>query len=126
MSDVIRIPARCRPPWRRLVDKMCADFERDIPESECFALLVDEWDRRHGGAGVIPDDAPFYEVLPRPGPTMDDLHARIDRLERIAFWRNLEDNPPPAGSVPILPSFEWLEEAAEKFPHLYGPDADKD
>ena len=40
--------------------------------------------------------------------------------------RRLEDNPPPAGRVPILPSFEWLEEAAEKFPHLYGPEADKD
>ena len=70
-----------------------------------------------------------YEAPPRDPadePTIiNDLQARIERLERAAFWRNLEENPPKDG-VPILPSPEWLEEAREKFPDLYGPEAGDD
>ena len=85
-----------------------------------------------GGQGLILDPAlhPVYEAPPEDPPEMPefihDLQARIDRLERAAFWRNLEENPPKDGRVPILPSFEWLEEARERFPDLYGPEAGDD
>ena len=63
-SEVIRIPARARPVWARLVAKIRDDLGRELPESECFSLIISEWDMRTGGAGVLPDNAPFYEVMP--------------------------------------------------------------
>ena len=126
-SEVIRIPARARPAWARLVAKMRGDLGQEIPESECFSLLLSEWDIRTGGPGVLPDDAPFYEVMPEPLDLPDrigELNTRIDRLERDAFWRKLEENPPEDGFVPILPSPEWLEEARERFPEIYKPKSD--
>ena len=63
-SEVIRIPARARPVWARLVAKIRGDLGREVPESECFSLIISEWDMQTGGAGVLPDDAPFYEVMP--------------------------------------------------------------
>ena len=81
------------------------------------------------GHGVVLDPMlhPAYEAPPRELPDspsiIRDLQFRIGRLEKAAFWRNLEENPPAAGCAPILPSLDWLAEARERFPHIYGPGA---
>ena len=48
MADVIRIPARCRVPWRRVVEKIRAQTTADLPESEVFRLMLDFFDREMG------------------------------------------------------------------------------
>ena len=141
VPDRIRIPRHALAAWARVRTKLRDDLEQHrIPGDEgpitdariaasmialCESVLK-------VGPGIIldPELHGFYEAPPEDPPDMPefihDLQVRIDKLERAAFWRRLEDSPPKDGTVPILPSFEWLEEAAEKFPHLYGPEADKD
>ena len=98
------------------------------------------------GPGIITDPAlhPVYEAPPDGfKPSEADTAERLARIEkalgldtpdtepeplspeeREAFWRRLEENPPPPGRVPILPEFDMVDEAKRRFPHIYGDKGD--
>ena len=139
LPDRIRIPRESLASWARVRARLRADLEAapDLPHGRTVvtdaliaASMIALCEAALGlGPGIIGREGAPYEAPPRDPadePTIiNDLQARIERLERAAFWRNLEENPPKDG-VPILPSPEWLEEAREKFPDLYGPEAGDD
>ena len=141
LPDRIRIPRHALAAWSRVRDRLHESIdgrrlpgdEGPITDARIAAEMIALCEAALGlGSGIIldPMQHPVYEVPPQDPadvPTIiNDLKARIDRLERAAFWRNLEENPPKDGGVPILPSLEWVEEARERFPDLYGPEADTD
>ena len=79
------------------------------------------------GGILDPQRDPIYEAPPRDLPDLPsiirDLQLRVEKIEKAAFWRTLEENPPKDGA-PILPSHDWLEEARQRFHDLYGPPTD--
>ena len=137
MKQTVRIPRYLAADWQRLRDHVAAQRAalgdpQPVNDATVLAVAVAVAGvamKVPGCTGIVTEEGMPYEAPPEDPPEMPefihDLQARIERLERAAFWRNLEENPPKDG-VPILPSPEWLEEARERFPDLYGPEASDD
>ena len=137
MSDLpvrFRVPRHALAAWSRVRTRLyeTLDAERlpgddgPITDARIAAEMIGICEVAMGvGTGVILDPMlhPAYEAPPRDLPdlpsTIRDLQFRIVKLEKEAFWRDLEENPPKYGA-PILPSPDWLEEARKRFPDLYG------
>ena len=129
----VRIPPYAHGQWMRVRARLLQMMrQRDEPgaitESKVMAEMIGLADAALGGHGIVMQEGAPYEVAPPIQSDMStivqNLEARIDRLERDAFWQELEENPPEKGRAPILPKPGWLEEAGKRFPHIYGAEAD--
>ena len=107
-----------------------ADEPGAITESKVMAEMIACADAAVGGHGMVMQEGAPYEVAPPIQSDMSTIvrnfEARIDRLERDAFWQKSRGKSPEKGSAPVLPKPEWVEEAVKRFPHIYGAEADAD